>query len=169
MYRKKTNFIVFHCSATPPSWNIGADEIRRLHVSFPDEVIPWGPYMLRGKGWRDIGYGLVITRKGAIELGRGLDEIGAHVKGYNSISASVCMVGGIDETGTPEDNFLAAQWRAADELVPLLRARYPGAKLLGHRDLSPDANGDGVIDRHDWLKACPCFNAMERWPDDAGN
>lgn len=162
--RTDTEYIVFHCSATPPSWDIGAAEIKHLHTAPKTEAIQWGIYNLHGKAWRDIGYGLVIPRHGSIELGRGLDAIGAHVKGYNRISVGICMVGGVSETGQPEDNYTDAQWRAADELVPLLRARYPGAELLGHRDLSPDANGDGVIDRHDWLKMCPCTEIRARYP-----
>lgn len=162
--RVRTDFIVWHTSATPPSWAIGAAEIRHLHTAPKIEAIPWGIYVLHGKAWRDIGYGLVIPRSGIIEIGRGLDAVGAHVKGYNKISASVCMVGGVSEDGKPEDNYTDEQWRAADELAPLLCARYPQAEMLGHRDLSPDANGDGVIDRQDWLKMCPCFDVRARWP-----
>lgn len=28
----------------------------------------------------------------------------------------------------------------------------------GHRDLSPDIDGDGVVERHEWLKTCPGFD-----------
>ena len=160
--RTETKFVVFHCSASPQSSNFRAVDIKRLHTSPRTETIQWGPYTLKGKAWSDIGYGLVIPADGTIEIGRGLDAIGAHVKGYNRVSASVCLSGGISDDGTPEDNFTDAQWLAFDELVPLLQARYPGARFLGHRDLSPDANGDGVIDRRDWLKACPCFDVRER-------
>ena len=38
---------------------------------------------------------------------------------------------------------------------------YPDAEHLGHRDLSPDRNGDGEITRSEWLKACPCFSVKE--------
>lgn len=164
MMRTETKFIVFHTSATPPNWNIGAAEIRHLHTAPKSEEIPWGVYDLHGKAWRDIGYGFVIPRDGSFEIGRGLDEVGAHVRGYNSVSLGGCMVGGVSEDGVPEDNYTDEQWRTADEIVPLLQARYPGAELLGHRDLSPDANGDGVIDRRDWLKICPCFDVRARWP-----
>lgn len=31
--------------------------------------------------------------------------------------------------------------------------------MVGHRDLSPDLNGDGVVRENEWVKACPCFDA----------
>ena len=35
---------------------------------------------------------------------------------------------------------------------------------LGHRDLSPDVNGNGEVEPMEWTKACPCFEAKnERW------
>jgi len=33
------------------------------------------------------------------------------------------------------------------------------AIVCGHRDMSPDSDGDGIIEQHEWFKQCPCFNA----------
>ena len=33
--------------------------------------------------------------------------------------------------------------------------------MLGHRDTSPDLNGDGVIEPYEYVKACPCFDVRE--------
>ena len=49
------------------------------------------------------------------------------------------------------------------QLVRDLLARYPGAQVVGHRDLSPDKDGDGVVERHEWLKDCPCFDVPAWW------
>lgn len=133
MERKATNWIVIHCSATRPTQDIGAKEIRRWHI---------------GKGWADIGYHYVIRRSGRIELGRKASTIGAHVEGHNADSVAVCMVGGIGEDSfRPENNFTPQQWLALEKLVRTLTIKYPKAKVLGHRDFP------GV------QKACPCFNA----------
>ena len=35
---------------------------------------------------------------------------------------------------------------------------YEG-RLCGHRDLSPDLNGNGEIEPEEWIKECPCFDA----------
>ena len=133
MNRKKTNWIVLHCSATRGSQDFGAADIRRWH---------------KAQGWRDIGYHFVIRRDGKVEKGRALDAIGSHVKGHNADSVGICLVGGIDDkTWQPADNFTPAQWKSLKQLVDTLVKRYPAAKVLGHRDF-PKVQ-----------KACPCFDA----------
>ena len=98
--RSETEKIIIHCSATRPSQDIGSNDIDRWH---------------REKGWLKIGYHLVITRDGTLELGRDLDEVGAHAYGHNANSVGVCMVGGIDEDGQPDDNFTSEQWNTLDK------------------------------------------------------
>ena len=163
MQRSKTELIVLHTSATPPSWDIGAAEIRNLHMAPKTEHIRWGVYIIRGKGWSDIGYHLVIRRDGLIEFGRAANAVGAHVLGYNRISFGIVMVGGVDEQGKSENNYTEAQWKSVDHAVHFSHYAFPDAKILGHRDLSPDLDGDGKIEQHEWTKDCPCFDARGRW------
>lgn len=135
MARTKTDFIVIHCSATRPVQDIGAKEIRVWH---------------KAKGWRDIGYHFVIRRDGRVEKGRPVDDIGAHVEGYNARSVGVCLVGGIgDKTFQPESNFTKAQWVSLKQVIGELVKKYPKAKVQGHRDFPKVA------------KSCPCFAAKE--------
>ena len=42
---------------------------------------------------------------------------------------------------------------------------YPGSRLCGHRDLSPDLNHNGEIEPEEWMKACPCFDAEEEFKE----
>jgi N-acetyl-anhydromuramyl-L-alanine amidase AmpD len=145
--RASTTQIVIHCSATRPTSLIGAKEIREWHLA---------------RGWADIGYHFVIRRDGLIDLGRDLQEIGAHVAGHNAQSIGICLVGGLDMDGNPVegyDNYTAQQQGSLELLLKLLRRIYPHAGIFGHRDLSPDRNNDGKITRDEWLKACPCFDA----------
>jgi N-acetylmuramoyl-L-alanine amidase len=137
--RTKTDYIVVHCAATPPDMDIGAAEIRRWHVE--------------NNGWRDIGYHFVIRRSGAVEVGRAIDDVGAHVAGINDRSIGVCLIGGVDAGGQPADNFTAAQRVSLDAVLRMLVKAYPGAVVRGHRDF---AN-----------KACPSFDAME-WAGSRG-
>lgn len=129
---RKVNHLVVHCSATPADRDIGAVEIRRWH---------------REKGWRDIGYHFVIKRSGVVQRGRQLNtdamldpnEVGAHVAGQNAASVGICLVGGCKRVGgklVTETNFLPAQYAALRTLLASLRAQFPGAVAIGHRDLA---------------------------------
>lgn len=124
---------------------------------------------------KHIGYHYVVYINGAVTIGRGLDEVGAHVRGHNAGSIGICMFG--------TDAFSAAQWSGLRYLVcasvatiakrrglsyaPRSRptpaeaidlARRMGVTICGHRDLSPDIDGDGTVEAHEWLKTCPGFD-----------
>jgi N-acetylmuramoyl-L-alanine amidase len=132
--RTNTDYIVVHCAATPPQMDIGKLEIEQWH---------------KAKGFLSIGYHLVIRRDGTVEKGRGINEIGAHVVGYNHKSVGVCLVGGMDRTNTtPEDNFTSEQWAALYLVLKELHEQFPAAVIVGHRDLNPG-------------KACPSFDVSQ--------
>ena len=137
MARRATDFIAIHCSATPPNQDIGVNELRDLHVGV--------------NGWRDVGYHLVIRRNGTIEKGRDLDAIGAHIKGFNDVSLGICLIGGVDGGGEPQNNFTQVQMMALKAAVEICTGLYPDAQVQGHRDF-PGVN-----------KACPCFDAGGWW------
>lgn len=143
--RRRTDLMVVHVTATPPSWDHGAREIDRIH---------------RALGWSGNGYNEVIRRNGVLETGRGLMAIGAHVAGFNSIAYGITMVGGVDEHGRPQNNMTPAQFDTLERRLRELSARWPRAGVCGHRDLSPDRDGDGIIEPHEFMKACPCFDAI---------
>lgn len=110
------HMIVVHCSDSPAALDIGAEEIDRWH---------------KQRGWQGIGYHFVIRRSGAVETGRPLETPGAHVVGHNKHSIGVCLVGG----HRGEADFTFAQWAALRELLDDLVSKFPGAAVLGHRDL----------------------------------
>jgi N-acetyl-anhydromuramyl-L-alanine amidase AmpD len=136
-------YIVVHCSATPPNRDIGAAEITHMHVA---------------RGWRTIGYHRVIRRNGRLERGRPFTQMGAHVRGHNAHSVGICLVGGIDNDGVSEMNFTREQLHTLDVVIEDCELMFPNAVTLGHRDLSPDIDNDGVVERHEWLKDCPCLD-----------
>jgi N-acetyl-anhydromuramyl-L-alanine amidase AmpD len=147
MKSEDIKYIVVHCSATTPDQDIGFKEIDKMH---------------KAKGWNGCGYHFIIRRNGAIETGRPLQTKGAHVRGHNSHSWGVCLVGGLDYDTTPiEDDFTSAQLTSLNSIISGLLYRAPKAEVLGHRDLSPDLDGDGVVEKHEWLKQCPCMDAKE--------
>lgn len=146
--RSETTTLVVHCSATRPSLDIGRREIREWHIA---------------KGWADVGYAAVIRRNGLIEFGRHFDDIGAHVAGANSTSVGVCLVGGLYEDGSEVVDdfyglFTIPQEHALVDTLQVLLAAYPDSRIVGHRDLSPDTNHNGKVDKWEWLKTCPGFS-----------
>lgn len=54
--------------------------------------------------------------------------------------------------------FYLPKRRKTTELLARLRRQYPAARILGHRDLSPDLNNDGKITPNEFIKACPSFD-----------
>ena len=88
---------------------------------------------------------------------RPLEKIGAHAKGHNTNSIGIAYEGGLDVDGKPKDTRTSWQRHSLRVLVKTLLIDYPGSRVVGHRDLSPDKNGDGVISPEEWLKQCPCF------------
>ena len=88
-----------------------------------------------------------------------MTQPGAHVRGYNAHSLGICYEGGLDAHGHPADTRTDFQKHSLRVLVMLLLRDYPGSRLCGHRDLSPDLNGNGEIEPEEWIKECPCFDA----------
>lgn len=141
---QKVDTVVVHCSATKASADIGAHELDEMH---------------KARGWSLIGYHAVIRRDGSIEGGRPLTMAGAHAVGHNLHTVAVCLVGGLDANGQPQDNFTSAQYVSLLTVIANYRATFPNIRdVCGHRDLSPDVDGDGIIEPWEWLKACPCFD-----------
>ena len=143
------NLIVVHCSATNEGEDFDVDDIREMHLA---------------RGWRDIGYHFVITRDGQIQAGRPIDEIGAHVRGHNKGSIGVCYIGGLDKNGKPKDTRTPNQKFSLTTIIESLKEVFPTIdKVVGHRDLSPDLNGDGTIQANERIKECPSFSAVDEY------
>ena len=130
-------YLAVHCSATPPDMDIGAKEIDRWH---------------RQRGFLKIGYHLVIRRDGSVEKGRELDEMGAHVQGFNHCSIGVCVVGGISRNGDPQENFTDEQMHTLAVLLKDLRVKFPKAHIQGHRDFPDVHTACPSFDVRTWLK-----------------
>ena len=147
--REKTEFLCVHCSSTTPDQDIGVREIDEYH---------------RSLGWACCGYHYVIRRNGSLENGRPEDDVAAHVKNFNNCSIGICLVGGLNRDGrTSEFNFSRIQMATLESLLIRLQTDYPGAKILGHRDLSPDADHDGIVEPNEWSKQCPSFSVQDWW------
>lgn len=117
------------------------------------------------KGWKNPGYHYVILPDGTVRQLLGEQFASNGVKGYNQTAINVAYVGGIDTKGKAVDNRTPEQKQSLIRLLKELRGRYPKAEILGHRDISPDKNGNGIVDPWERIKECPCFDAKIEYKD----
>lgn len=146
---RDVRLIVIHCSASANGQRITPADIDRWHAA-RGFMRDRGLIGFNAPKLLHIGYHYVIEALGPVTSARGEQEIGAHVADFNRYSIGICMVG--------TDAFSADQWQSLKGLVSNLKVRYPNAKVVGHRDLSPDQNKNGVVEKFEWLKTCPGFD-----------
>lgn len=117
------------------------------------------------KGWKNPGYHVVITPDGKCHKLLDYGKVSNGVMGYNSTAVNVAYMGGIDAQGKAVDNRTEEQKASLVKLLKELKGRYPKAEILGHRDISPDTNGNGIVDPWERIKECPCFDAKDEYKD----
>lgn len=120
----KITHIVIHYAATYPDQDITAKTVDGWH---------------KARGWKGIGYHWFIRRDGTVEQGRKETEVGAHVANQNTGKIGICWAGGIDRSDggkVGRNNMTPAQESALIRLIKECLTRYPGAKVVGHRDLA---------------------------------
>lgn len=117
----------------------------------------------KNKGWQNPGYHYVVDPKGGVHQLLDEDRVSNGVKGFNSVSINVAYIGGIDSKGKAVDNRTEAQKQSLRSLLSILKKRYPNATIQGHRDFSPDKNGNGKVDPWERIKECPCFEAKDEY------
>ena len=119
--RGNTDEIILHHAEAKSA---SVEEVNRWHLE---------------RGWTGIGYHFYIRKDGRIYRGRPEWAVGAHAQGHNKRSVGICCEGSYMTETMPKAQF--------DALVGLVReemAKYPGAKVLRHRDVNstdcPGAN-----------------------------
>lgn len=111
--RNRTDEIILHHAEAKSA---SVEEVNRWHLE---------------RGWTGIGYHFYIRKDGRIYRGRPEWAVGAHAQGHNSRSVGICCEGSYMSETMPKAQF--------DALVGLVReemAKYPGAKVLRHRDVN---------------------------------
>lgn len=145
---RKIDYIVIHCSATPVTRDYTPEQLTHDH---------------RERGFSTAGYHFYIRQSGQRVAFRPIDQVGAQVQGHNYDSIGICYEGGIDAHGKTADTRNPQQKAAIVALLKELVKMFPDAKICGHRDFSPDKDGDGVIEPNEWIKVCPCFDAIPEY------
>lgn len=140
---RKIEYIVVHCTGTRPDATI---EGMKAH---------W-----KSLGWKNPGYHVVIRKDGSVVRLANNEDVVNGVKGYNMNSLHVAYIGGIKSNGHLGNTLTADQELSLAIVLSQWAKKYPDATIVGHRDLSPDADGDGVIEECEWVKQCPCFDVQ---------
>lgn len=112
-------------------------------------------YWKTGLGWKNPGYHLIVLPNGDYERLATDETVCNGVKNHNSNSIHISYIGGVDENGKAKDNRTDAQKKTLLQLICGLKAKYPEAKILGHRDFLEK----GKIG---W-KECPSFDAINEY------
>lgn len=179
------DLVVIHCAATASGKPLRQGQPGKPgYLNAPQVINAWhaargfkrAPEAVRAFSSQlpSIGYHYVIDLTGEVWSGRALTEVGAHAADFNANSVGICLVGGAER----EAKYTAAQWKSLQQVVAMLLSDYgiPCAApkrvpdktrrlgytmfggVCGHRDLSPDGNGNGLIEPFEWTKTCPGFD-----------
>lgn len=158
---KAIDALVIHCSATPNGRKTTAGDIDYWHRERGWERGEdarlgrgrWAGDGLHASGLLAIGYHFVIRLSGLVDVGRRLTETGAHAldakyerhdyrrRWPNERAVGTCLVG--------TDQYTRNQWAALASHVRQLEEKFPGLRVLGHREINP-------------RKTCPGFD-VQAW------
>lgn len=126
----------------------------------------------RSLKWKTDGYHKLIDLDGSIYNLVDFQNASNGVAGFNSKAIHISYIGGVDkknynkavDSRTPEQK--EALLIAIEDAIQWVHA-YGGnikkLKILGHRDISPDKNLNGIVDSNERIKECPSFDAIPEY------
>ena len=153
MKAKDVRYIVIHCTA-------GFGNLKSIE-SF------W-----KSKGWGTGGYHRIVKQDGKTHKLYDFGTVVNGVKGHNHECIHISYIGGVNPK-----NYKEAKDTRTDEQKDGLTANiidamvwiennggdFSKVQILGHRDFSPDKNGNGKIESWERTKECPSFEAKEEY------
>lgn len=131
--------IVVHYSATYEDEEVTAAMVDEWHRN-------------RKPPFKKIGYHFFYRLNGMEEVGRPLNETGAHVAGQNKGKIGLCFAGGLRKSTGKDvgvNTMKAAQEIALIKRIKALKDKYPSAIVCGHKDLA--------------ATQCPGFDVRNWW------
>ncbi len=113
-------------------------------------------YWRESNGWGSVpGYHYLISADGKVHKLAPESQATYGVKGHNAHSIHVSYIGGVDRKGFAVDNRTPAQIAAQIRLIHDLKARYPKARIVGHRDFAGVTKKCPSYDVATWLRSTP--------------
>lgn len=123
-------------------------------------------------GWNSPGYHLIIDLDGKVHQLQPFTKYSNGVKGFNTTAINISYIGGVEKTNVTK----ALDSRTPQQKAALLNAIKTAIKwvesnggsksqlrIRGHRDVSPDKNGNGIIESWERIKECPSFDAIPEY------
>lgn len=130
-------YLTIHCAATPEGRDVKAATINAWDKAKFGQTSYHHVVELDGK---DV-VGLVDTVRGA------------HTGGHNTGNIGICYVGGMDKNmKAAKDTRTSAQKETLARLIREYQAKYPGLKVLGHRDWPGVKKDCPSFDVGKWMK-----------------
>ena len=136
---RRIDNIVLHCTATPQGTRV-------------ESILAYWRNTLK---WRNVGYHFLIEANGRVHALAPIEQVTNGVAGHNSNSIHISYIGGVDSNGRAVDNRTPQQRKEMLRLVREMRAKFPTARIRGHRDF-PNVR-----------KECPSFD-VARWLREVG-
>ncbi|WP_294958692.1 N-acetylmuramoyl-L-alanine amidase [uncultured Flavobacterium sp.] len=134
---RNIKYIAVHCTATSQTTSISAIQ----------------SYWQKQLGWKMPGYHFIVKPDGELVQLLPIEQVSNGVQGFNSQIINISYIGGVDQNNKPVDNRTPAQKATLLKKLKELKAKYPLAKIQGHRDF-PNVH-----------KACPSFDAIKEYKD----
>lgn len=156
MKASEVEYIVVHCSA-------GFGNVESIQR-----------FWKRTLGWRSPGYHVIIEQDGTEHQLSPFDKPTNGVKSFNDRCLHVCYIGGVelvDDEYKAKDTRTVAQKQGLHKVIQRMIAWLQqngkdvtkNLSVVGHRDFSPDQNGDGAIAPWERIKECPSFDAIAQY------
>jgi hypothetical protein len=114
--RKQTTRLILHHSASSVA---NAEGIHAYHKSL---------------GWAGIAYHYLVRKDGSVYAGRPIGMQGGHTLNWNYCSVGVCFEGNFET-----EHMTDAQLKAGQELIEMIRDKYPGIIAGQHKDFNATA------------------------------
>lgn len=141
-YNRQIDRVVIHCTGSSLD-------------STPEAILNYWKNVL---GWKYPGYHKLIDKYGKTHQLALPTQVTNGVTGYNWNSYHISWIGGHQDDGdnrTPEQK--AALYK---ELKWCINEFGKNIDIVGHRDLSLDKDGNGIISPDEWTKQCPSFDVI---------
>lgn len=154
MHATSIKYIVIHCTA-------GYGDLNSIKN-----------FWFKTRKWVTGGYHRYIDLDGSITKLYPFSTVVNGVLGHNHEALHISYRGGVEKGNVKVAKDTRTQLQKEAIIASITEALcwitnnsgdVSKVKILGHRDFSPDKNGNGKIESWERIKECPCFDAITEY------